>query len=232
MPGCGRASRRRPTVRAAGEKESSRWVEGYARVAELAEQLGAHAPGLRRRPRVRHAGADGARARQWGIAADYLLRSQHDRACRRARSCGARCWASRRSGSCASCCRRRSSASPGRCASRCAPNGSCSRDRRGGQLAGDLRDRHRGQRAGGRNADRVAPADQPRGQDFAGRRRAGGLVPGALGDRRVRQRMPNPVGESPTEAKRPKHPAGAMSATRVASNCPGLTNGGMHSMPG
>ena len=62
-----------------GEKESTRWVEGYTRVAELAEQL--------ERTRLVYVGDRESdmlelmvRAHERGHAADYLLRSQHDRA--------------------------------------------------------------------------------------------------------------------------------------------------------
>jgi hypothetical protein len=61
-----------------GEKESTRWVEGYARVAELAEQM--------EHTRLVYVGDRESdmlelmvRAHDRGYAADYLLRSQHDR---------------------------------------------------------------------------------------------------------------------------------------------------------
>ena len=62
-----------------GGKESARWVEGYARVAELAEEM--------RETRLVYVGDRESdmlellvRAHESGYAADYLLRSQHDRA--------------------------------------------------------------------------------------------------------------------------------------------------------
>lgn len=62
-----------------GVKESLRWIDGYERVAERAQEL----------PEVRHVYvADReadilallVKARQWGHAAGYLIRCQHDRA--------------------------------------------------------------------------------------------------------------------------------------------------------
>ena len=62
-----------------GGKESARWVEGYARVAELAEEM--------RETRLVYVGDRESdmlellvRAHESGYGADYLLRSQHDRA--------------------------------------------------------------------------------------------------------------------------------------------------------
>jgi hypothetical protein len=62
-----------------GEKGSTRWVEGYTRVAELAAQL--------ERTRLVYVGDRESdmlelmvRVHESGHAADYLLRSQHDRA--------------------------------------------------------------------------------------------------------------------------------------------------------
>ena len=61
-----------------GEKESTRWVEGYGRVAETAEQLA--------QTRLVYVGDRESdmlelmvAARDSGYGADYLLRSQHDR---------------------------------------------------------------------------------------------------------------------------------------------------------
>jgi len=71
-----------------GEKESTRWVEGYARVAELAEQT--------EHSRLVYVGDRESdmlelmvQAHDSGYAADYLLRSQHDRALPQ----GKRLWA-------------------------------------------------------------------------------------------------------------------------------------------
>jgi hypothetical protein len=62
-----------------GEKESTRWVEGYTRVAELAEQL-AHTRLVYVGDRESDMLELMVRAHDSGHAADYLLRSQHDRA--------------------------------------------------------------------------------------------------------------------------------------------------------
>jgi hypothetical protein len=62
-----------------GIKESTRWIEGYERVAELATELPDDPAGLRGRPRVGHDRIDG-RASEMGQPADWLLRAQHDRA--------------------------------------------------------------------------------------------------------------------------------------------------------
>jgi hypothetical protein len=61
-----------------GEKESTRWVEGYTRVAELAEQM-AHTRLVYVADRESDMLELMVRARESGHAADYLLRSQHDR---------------------------------------------------------------------------------------------------------------------------------------------------------
>jgi hypothetical protein len=63
----------------AGGKESTRWVEGYTRVAELAEEL-AHTRLVYVGDRESDMLELMVRAQDSGHAADYLLRSQHDRA--------------------------------------------------------------------------------------------------------------------------------------------------------
>ena len=79
MRGCGRESRKTPTASARGSKESTRWIEGYERGAELAAEV----PDTRL---VYVADRESdmielmARAGELDTPADWLLRAQHDRA--------------------------------------------------------------------------------------------------------------------------------------------------------
>jgi hypothetical protein len=74
--------------------ESQRWIEGYARLAERAGHLPAT-----RLVYVADREADilelMQRAHTLGHPADYLLRAQHNRCCRRAANCGRQFWPQR-----------------------------------------------------------------------------------------------------------------------------------------
>ena len=79
MPGCGRASPRTRSGQRGGLLESTRWTEGYTRVAELAASL----PDTRLvyvADREADIVALMAQARDLGHPADWLIRSQHNRA--------------------------------------------------------------------------------------------------------------------------------------------------------
>jgi len=160
-----------------GEKESTRWLEGYQRVAELAEQL--------EETRLVYVGDRESdmlelmlQARESGHAADDLLRCQHNRALPE----GGNLWAEVASSSVLGELRFVLPPTKTRKARAVRQQLRAKRvalsDRRGGQVqvTGHLSHRPRDQPARGRDADRMASADQPRGEGLRGRRRTRGSL--------------------------------------------------------